>query len=127
MISEREKELLWKRLSFDIHRYLMANTFGREDGYEKAEKHIKISKEIAAFLLILPIDDIDIEVEIWMFVHDYLADILTNKMDEVIGFPIDKPLYGNDYNILAKKFFDVIIENLGNIEVLLNKLGAKNV
>ena len=41
-------------------------------------------------------------------------------MDEVIGFPINKPLYGSDYRPLEKKFFDVIINHLDEIENIVN-------
>jgi hypothetical protein len=117
MITNREKYLLWKALTFDINRYLMANSCQRLDGYEKAERHINISKIMAEFILMrsnLEVNELDI-------VHDYLAEILTNRMDEVIGFPINTPLYGNDYDPLARKFFEIIINNMQNIENLIGE------
>ena len=52
-----------------------------------------------------------------MEVHDYLAEILTDRMDEVIGFPIyDKR---PDYDELVIRFMNVILDNLGNIEIMI--------
>jgi len=52
-------------------------------------------------------------------VHDYLADVLTSKLDEIIGFPIYTPLYGSDYDVLSDRFFDTIIEHVDKLEVLV--------
>ena len=116
MVTVREKFLLWKLMNFDINRYLMANSCQRFDGSEKADRHIIISK-----LLVEYITTNEDSVHIcWKPVHDYLADILTDRMDEVIGFPIDKPLYGDDYDLLAEKFFSVIIKHMTEIEQVVN-------
>jgi len=118
MITKREKYLLRKELSFPISRYLMANSCQRLDGLEKAKQHIKISKILLGFITC---DEVKERRHFaWRKIHDYLADILTDRMDEVIGFPIDKPLYGTDYIPLEKKFFDVIIEHLSKIENIVN-------
>ena len=37
-------------------------------------------------------------------------------MDEVIGFPIKIPLYGDMYAPLQERFFNVIIDNFDEIE-----------
>jgi hypothetical protein len=112
-LTDREKWALRELLDFDIRRYLMANSIQRLDGAEKADRHIKISKTLCKFVLCDDTDRMSIEV------HDFLADILTDKMDEVIGFPIHTPLYGEDYDILADKFFDVIVENFDEIEKIV--------
>lgn len=117
MITDREKFLLKKQLDFHINRYLMANSCQRLDGAEKAEHHIAISKILVGFITC---DEVKQECSpIWRNVHDYLADILTDKMDEVIGFPIYTPLYGDAYAHLAEKFFSVIINHLIEIEQLV--------
>jgi len=118
MITDREKFLLRKEMDFHIHRYLMANSCQRLNGGEKAEHHIAISKILVGFITC---DDAKQERSpVWKDVHDYLADILTDKMDEVIGFPIHTPLYGDMYTPLADKFFSVIIKHFVEIEQLVN-------
>lgn len=116
MVTKREKFLLWKLMNFDIHRYLMSNSCQRLDGAEKADRHIKISKLLVEYITI---DEHKVD-DLWKPVHDYLADILTDRMDEIIGFPIDKPLYGDDYDLLAEKFFSVIIKHMTEIEQVVN-------
>ena len=118
MITDREKFLLRKEMDFHINRYLMANSCQRLDGGEKADHHIAISKILVGFITC---DEVKQERSpIWKDVHDYLADILTDRMDEVIGFPIHTPLYGDMYTPLADKFFSVIIKHLVEIEQLVN-------
>jgi hypothetical protein len=118
MITKREKFLLRKELDFHINRYLMANSCQRLDGCEKADHHIAISKILVGFITC------DARKEksspVWKNVHDYLADILTDRMDEVIGFPIHTPLYGDMYTPLAEKFFSVIINHLSDIERIVD-------
>jgi len=114
MVTEREKYLLWCLLEFPINRYLMANSVQRLDGYEKAKRHSEITKIIISYLYADSSKGEDIHL--WKKVHDYLADILTDRMDEVIDFPIYRKIIGNEYDILSKKFFDVIINNMNNIE-----------
>lgn len=118
-VTRREKTLLWKLLEFDIYRYLMANSCHRLDGNEKAQRHINISKTIVGYIT----GDVENEdnEDFWLPIHDYLADILTNKMDVVIGFPINKPIYGNEYDEYAEKFFDVIIENMDDIANVIDQ------
>jgi len=118
MITDREKFLLRKEMDFDIHRYLMANSCQRLNGGEKADHHIAISKILVGFITC---DEVKQERSpVWKNVHDFLADILTDRMDEVIGFPIHTPLYGDMFTPLADKFFSVIIKHLAEIEQLVN-------
>lgn len=53
-----------------------------------------------------------------MEVHDYLAEILTDRMDEVIGFPIHEKIY--DYDEYVQRFFDVIVQHIGDIERIIH-------
>jgi hypothetical protein len=55
----------------------------------------------------------------WKKVHDFLADILTNRLDEAIGFPLDIPLYGSDYDPFVKNFFQKIVDNMDKIEKIV--------
>ena len=116
MFTKREKFLLCQVIEHDVYRYLMSNTYGREDGCEKAERHINISSSIVSFILCEKYSERK-HTEIMMEVHDYLAEILTDRMDEVIGFPIyDKR---PDYDELVIRFMNVILDNLGNIEIMI--------
>lgn len=116
MFTKREKFLLCQIIEHDVYRYLMSNTYGREDGNEKAERHINISSSIVSFILCEKYSERK-HTEIMMEVHDYLAEILTDRMDEVIGFPIyDKR---PDYDELVIRFMNVILDNLGNIEIMI--------
>lgn len=112
-LTKREVWALHKLIDFDIARYLMANTHGREDGAEKADRHIKISEILAGFLF--ADGDWHKTNAATMKVHDYLADILTDRMDEVINFPIDRPIYGSDYNQYRDAFFKVLVDNIDGI------------
>ena len=115
-LTEREKFMLFQSLEFEIHRYLMANTFGREDGIEKAERHMNISRILVSFILCTKYIELK-HFEIMHEVHDYLAEILTDRMDEVIDFPIDRRIY--DYDEYVWKFFNVIIEHINKIEGII--------
>ena len=116
MFTKREKFLLCQAIEHDVYRYLMSNTYGREDGIEKAERHINISSIIVSFILCEKYSERK-HTEIMMEVHDYLAEILTDRMDEVIGFPIyDKR---PDYDELVIRFMNVILDNLSNIEIMI--------
>ena len=117
-LSKRERWALWSLLEFTINRYLMANTAQRLDPGERAQRHVEMSKIIAQF--IFTCDEEAREVcKSWLSIHDYLAEILTDRMDEIIEFPINEPLYGSGvFSILAKRFFDVIVKNFGHIETI---------
>lgn len=122
-LTKRETWLLKDMLSFDITRYLMANSCQRLDSGEKADRHISMSKILCRFIL-AGVVKMPNEIEIgttgaWNEVHDYLADILTDRMDEVIGFPIYKELYGSDYDIFEERFFQTIIDHIDEIEKIV--------
>lgn len=114
-MTEREKWLLRQMLSFSIRRYLMANSCQRLDAAEKAEMHVKIAEDITRFVFIGDRYKTNVAK---MAVHDFLADILTDRMDEVIGFPINTPLFGSAYDPLEEKFFNVIVDHMAEIEMV---------
>lgn len=116
--TKREKFLLFQALDFDIHRYLMSCTFGREDGNEKAERHLNISQALVSFILLKKYNEIK-HFEVMLEVHDYLAEILTDRLDEVIDFPIDRRIY--NYDEYVNKFFNVIIDNINEIEKIVKE------
>lgn len=116
--TKREKFLLFQALDFDIQRYLMSCTFGREDGNEKAERHLIISQALVSFILLKKYNEIK-HFEVMLEVHDYLAEILTDRLDEVIDFPIDRRIY--NYDEYVNKFFNVIIDNINEIEKIVKE------
>lgn len=109
--------MLFQALNYEIQRYLLSCTFGREDSCEKASRHINISNIILAFINAKPYNIKDHEVA--KEIHDYLAEILTDRMDEVIGFPLDRRPY--DYDELVNKFFNVIIDHIDSIEKIVKE------
>lgn len=115
-ITKREKFMLFQALEWEIHRYLMSNTYGREDGNERAERHMNISAIILSFITLKKYHEIH-DFPKMKVIHDYLAEILTDRMDEVIDFPIDRRIY--DYDEYALKFFNVIIEHINEIEKIV--------
>lgn len=117
-ITNRERFMLFQALNFPIHRYLLANTHGREDGNEKAQRHMEISGILVGFIRCQEYDEIR-HFHIMKEVHDYLAEILTDNMDKVIGFPVFKRPH--NYNELTQKFFDVIINHLDKIEEIVKE------
>jgi hypothetical protein len=114
-ITKREKVLLYILLEFDIHRYLLANTYNRHDPVEKAEEHMKIASIIFSYIFAREYNEHK-DWQIMMIIHDCLAEILTNRLDEVIGFPIDKESCEIDYHEFGKRFFNVIIKNIDKIK-----------
>lgn len=125
-LTDREKWALKYMIDFNIYRYMMCNAFNREDGAEKADNHIKISKILVQFItckggeLCRNSEPQEVLVA-WLAVHDYLAKILTDRMDEVIGYPIGVNMYGDDFRKYADKFFDVIIDHFDEIVEIVNK------
>jgi len=117
-------------LDFHCVRYMMCNAKGRADGAEKADVHIRISTALCNFLLCegTPRHEDTYNVnECTMKVHDYLADILTDRMDIVIGYPIDRQIYGEEFQELADKFFDVILAHISEINDLIKSTLKKSV
>ena len=115
-ITKRERFLLFEALEHYIYRYLMSCTYGREDGIEKAEQHLKISSILVSFILLQKYNERK-HFEEQIRVHDYLAEILTDRMDEVIGFPIDHRVY--DYGEYVNRFFCVIMDNIAQIKEVI--------
>ena len=118
-LTKREKFMLFQALEFEIHRYLMSNTFGREDPIEKAERHMNISRILVGFVICTKYIELK-HFEIMHEVHDYLAEVLTDKMDEVIDFPIYEKIY--DYDEYVLKFFNVIIDHINEVEKLIKDI-----
>lgn len=105
--------MLKKVLDFPIHRYLLSNSCDRLDGYEKAMVHQEISQLVFEFIAckLYTVHDCRVVKKI----HDYLAEILTDRLDEVIGFPITTPWDPYD-ETCPNLFFDTIIDHINEIK-----------
>jgi len=117
--TKREVWMLHFLLDFPIIRYMMCNAKGRADGGEKATVHIEISQCLSMFFLCEGVPRHEETPNVrnaTMPVHDYLAHILTDRMDEVIGYPFDKQMYGEDFQYFADEFFKVILDHTAEIK-----------
>ena len=97
------KSACWLRTSFSIGRYLMSNAHGRWNGTEKALYHRELCKFYVA--AVRGFDDeglVDLCGEDFKAVHKSTQQ-LTDRMDEVIGFPLDS---APDYAKLEPLFFE---------------------
>ena len=130
-LTNREKWALSKLLDFDVARYLMANSCQRLDGAERAQRHLAISKTLCEFVLsnhkFKTLDELEMAVlETQMEVHNLMAQLLTDRMDEKIGFPVNTPLCGGDYDELKVKFMQELFNHFDDYEVVvINKLKTK--
>ena len=81
-------------MEFDIHRYLLANTYNRLDGNEKYERHVNISIHLYEFLTCEKYNEIH-DFPKMRNIHDYLAEILTivKNLDE-----IENQLYNGEFS-----------------------------
>ncbi len=105
MNSKSQLERALRNLaSFDIHRYLMANTHGRQDGFEKAQRHSDLCITFVSVILDIPMEMVRREdyEEQYQNVHT-ATQKLTSHMDEEIGFPLKSQ---PDYYELEPKFFN---------------------
>lgn len=118
-LTDRERFMLKEALHHHIYRYLLSNTAGRHDPVERAERHSEIAGILVAFIRCGKYHDTK-HFEIRKEIHDYLAEILTDRMDEVIGFPLNTvPI---DYEELVNKFFAVIEDHLRDIERIVKSI-----
>jgi hypothetical protein len=118
-ITKREKALLRWALGSHIHRYLMHNTEGRLNSAGKAHEHYAISKILAVYFTGKEDSMNDNCDLIWRIIHDYTQDVLTDRLDEVIGFPIDEHLAGREYDIYIDSFFEVLMLHLPKLDNLI--------
>mgnify|MGYP000362438003 CR=1 FL=1 len=97
-----------------VHRYLLVNTRGREDGGEKAEHHIQMSYIYVASRMGTSIELASritfksaFSELLYKHIHDR-TQVLTSHMDTVIGFPLEEGVRP-DYSELAPLFFKEFI------------------
>ena len=113
---QRINHMLWLLMDRHVRRYLLVNTRGREDGGEKAEHHIRMSYIYVASRMGTSIDLAPritfkraglYSETLYKHIHDR-TQVLTNHMDEVIGFPLEEGVRPN-YPELAPLFFKEFI------------------
>lgn len=103
MMKAEFERACWLANEHTIHRYLMANAHGRQNGFDKATNHAKLCE-----FYVHSIVGLDTEYsgkgDHYDLLRNATQNALTDRMDEVIGFPLDKR---PDYEVLARLFFDV--------------------
>ncbi|WP_290229902.1 hypothetical protein [Bacteroides acidifaciens] len=95
-MTKREKHLLWMILNKTIGRYILVNMPGYGSG-ERADLHLYISKILCHYILmdggLWTIRGLEDEYPKGTFdVHDWIANNITDRMDETIGFVIDRQM-----------------------------------
>jgi hypothetical protein len=106
-LIKQNKHLLWLLMEFGIHRYLLSNTYGRLDGYEKAERNIHLCNIFIASKKYCDIECARFENEdLFNLIHDK-TQALTSYLDTEIKFPVDKDSSEIDY---SKRFFHKFIK-----------------
>lgn len=105
-LEKQNKYLIWLLMEHAIVRYLLSNTHGRLNGFEKAEQHIELCAIFIAIKMFCSTDKARNNEKI-MKIHDATRE-LTDNMDKEIGFPIFE--CPEDYDDLALKFFDRFME-----------------
>lgn len=120
-LTQEQLQQLKNALDFDIREYLKVNSIRWLDGEKKADIHMNISKIICRHIFDVQSHDYaNYKVNgSWVAVHDHLADVLTDRMDEVIGFPVFEPLY--DIDTYKERFFNVIANNIDKIGKIANE------
>lgn len=94
--------------NFDVNRYLISCADGRQNGALKAHHHIALCTAFVAALTGEIHDSARMRhPELYEAIHSATQDALTDRMDEVIGFPLSGR---SDYDTLAPKFFDVFFD-----------------
>lgn len=115
---EREKHLLEIILRFPVIRYLL--THSRNEYGERVVWHIHISKLICHWLSASggfeTIRRLEDEYpKGWHEVHDWIADNITDRLDEVLGWPLDRKVYGDEIEKFADMFIDFIWSHMGEL------------
>ena len=111
-MTEREKHLLWMILNKTISRYILINMPGRGCG-ERADLHLYMSKILCHYILmdggLWTIRGLDDEYP------KGIAHHITDRMDETIGFVIDRQMTHEEQDICTRKFFELLCINIDEI------------
>ena len=103
--EDRFKHVCWLYTQHTINRYLMSNADGRQDGAEKAERHMQLCRFYVAIALEIEEERVrrcTCSNDLFVRVHDDTTE-LTAYLDEQIGFPLKGDV---DYDRLAPLFFE---------------------
>lgn len=102
--DERFKQACWLAMETAVMRYLMCNANGRWDGAEKAHRHDELCRFYVAAIRGVSLEGARREYEDdYQLVHEH-TQLLTDNLDEAIGFPLEST---PDYDVLGPKFFEV--------------------
>jgi len=105
----RGEYALFMLMEWHINRYLIANTFKREDGYEKATEHLILCDlYLRYYYCANECEIMELNEELNTIHSDSQA--LTSYLNTVIEFPLNVLSGGIDYDSYAKKFFIKFIE-----------------
>ena len=118
-MTKREKHLLWMILNKTIGRYILVNMPGYGSG-ERADLHLYISKILCHYILmdggLWTIRGLEDEYPKGTFdVHDWIANNITDRMDETIGFVVDRQMTHEEQGICTRKFFELLCANIDEI------------
>lgn len=96
-----------------IYRYLIANTAGRLDGWEKAQRHREMCQFYVAVHTGIPEpENVDTTSQSYAKVHT-ATQALTDYLDEVIGFPLSgTPNYDSLVDSFFVRFHQLALEAL---------------
>lgn len=122
-MTNREKHLLWMILNKPLSRYILVNMPSRYCG-ERADLHIHISKILCHYILmdggLWTIRGLKDEYpKGWKEVHDWIAKNITDRMDETIGFIIEREMTHSEQRDCVKKMFELLCDNIDEIEKVI--------
>lgn len=130
IMTKREKHLLWMILHRSMSRYILVNMPGREYE-ERADLHIFISKVLCHYILMdggiwtfIGLDD-EYPKGLWE-VHDWIAEHITDRMDEAIGFIIGREMTHEEQKQCTKKFFGLLCDSINEIAKVINQSESTN-
>lgn len=123
-MTKREKHLLWIMLNFSISRYILINMPSRSST-ERSDLHFYISKILCHYITsdggIWTIRNLSDEYPRGVFeVHSWIAEHITDRMNESIGFIIDRDMTHDEQHECVVKFFNLLCDNIDEIENVIN-------
>lgn len=122
ILTKREIYALWMMTNYDIHRYVMCIVRGE---VERSMRHWHMSAVIAAFIDCedgeYVLRNLESNTMSKCAVHEWLAENLTDFLDEKIGLPLsdEDPITHKtkyiDYGLFTFRFFRYIIQNFSSL------------
>lgn len=119
-------------LEHDLFRYILINTPMSINASERADIHMRISKILCHYILadggVWTIRNLDDEYpQGWREVHDWIANNITDKMDETIGFVLDRIMTHGEMNKCKHRLFDLLIDNMDELSLLVHNSTRQSV